>query len=639
MPVAVGTQLGPYEVMSVLGAGGMGEVYCALDTRLNRRVALKVLPAASTLDADRLQRFEQEARAASALNHPNIVTIYDVGGADSLRYMAMELIEGSTLRSLIAHGLLPLPQALQIAAQIARALAKAHDAGIVHRDLKPENVMVTRDGQVKILDFGIAKLRVRDPNLDQRTATTPLRTAADTMLGTAGYMAPEQIRGEPTDERADLFALGAMLFELLTGRRAFDRESRVETLNAILHDDIPALGAAAANVPMALDRIVRRCLEKDPDARFQSARDLAFALDTVADLATPTSTAVALPTARRRFHWTALAATVLVAVSVVAFAIWRLQPSPAQATRQLVRFALPPPPHLRFAGVPVISPDGSLVVFPAGEGPTDKQRLFFRRLDQLTATALPATEGAYMPFFSPDGKSVGFQADNQLKTIRLDATAAPVVICAAGSFLGGAWAADGTIIFGSFYGLQRVVATGGVPQPVTIANPLKSDIAYHLPSLLPGGRAMLISVHDGDALFRIDVLTLATGERRTVVARGSHAEYSPTGHIVYAALGARWHRWISLGTVTAMVVLVAGGATSWLVWAVLLVALGLRHPRIADNDTPLDPVRRFSAAASLLLFALTFMPEPLKFVPPPIPRSPDAVPVSVPAPPARSLAL
>jgi serine/threonine-protein kinase len=220
---------------------------------------------------------------------------------------------------------------------------------------------------------------------------------------------------------------------------------------------------------------------------------------------------------------------------MAAFATWRLQTSPVLATRQLARFALPPPPHLRFAGGPAISPDGTLVVFPAGEGPADKQRLYFRRLDQLTTTALPATEGADLPFFSPDGKSVGFLADNQLKTIRLDATASPVVICAARSFLGGAWAADGTIIFGSFYGLQRVNANGGVPQSLTIANPVKSDIASHLPSLLPGGRALLISVHDGDALFRIDVLTLATGERRTVVARGYHAEYSPTGHIVYAA--------------------------------------------------------------------------------------------------------
>jgi eukaryotic-like serine/threonine-protein kinase len=530
-----GSAVGRYRIDALIGAGGMGQVYRARDPRIERDVAIKVLPADYAADAERLRRFEQEAHASGALNHPNVLTLYDVGTADGRPYLVMELLDGETLRDCVGRGAMPAARACEIAAAIARGLAAAHARGIVHRDLKPENVMVTCDGQVKILDFGIAKLRLREPNLDRRTVTTPLRTAADTMLGTVGYMAPEQIRGEPTDERVDLFALGAMLFELLTGRRAFDRESRVETLNAILHDDIPALGAAAANVPMALDRIVRRCLEKDPDARFQSARDLAFALDTVADLATPTSTAVALPTARRRFHWTALAATVLVAVSVVAFAIWRLQPSPAQATRQLVRFALPPPPHLRFAGVPVISPDGSLVVFPAGEGPTDKQRLFFRRLDQLTATALPATEGAYMPFFSPDGKSVGFLADNQLKTIRLDATASPVVICAAGSFLGGAWAADGTIIFGSFYGLQRVAANGGVPQPLTIANPLKSDIAYHLPSLLPGGRALLISVHDGDALFRIDVLTLATGERRTVVARGYHAEYSPTGHIVYAA--------------------------------------------------------------------------------------------------------
>ena len=324
-----------------------------------------------------------------------------------------------------------------------------------------------------------------------------------------------------------------MLFELLTGRRAFDRESRVETLNAILHD-VPALDTAAVSVPVALNRIVRRCLEKEPDARFQSARDLAFALDTVAELATSTSTAVALPTARRRFHWPALAATALVALGVVTFAIWRLQPAPVLATRELARFALPPPPQLRFAGEPVISPDGTLVVFPAGEGPTDKQRLFFRRLDQLTPTALPATEGAYMPFFSPDGKSVGFWADNQLKTIRLDATAAPVVICSTGSFLGGAWAADGTIIFGSYDGLQRVGSDGGVPRRVTTANHSKSQVAPQGP-ILPGGRVLLISVRDGDGPFRIDLLTLATGARQTVVARGLHAEYSPTGHIVYTA--------------------------------------------------------------------------------------------------------
>ena len=403
-----GSAVGRYRIDALIGAGGMGQVYRARDPQIERDVAIKVLPADFAADVERLRRFEQEAHASGALNHPNVLTLYDVGTADGRPYLVMELLDGETLRDCIGRGAMPAARACEIAAAIARGLAAAHARGIVHRDLKPENVMVTRDGRVKILDFGIAKLRVRDPHLDQRTATTPLRTAADTMLGTAGYMAPEQIRGQPTDERADLFALGAMLFELLTGRRAFDRASRVETLNAILHDDVPALGAAAANVPVALDRIVRRCLEKDPDARFQSARDLAFALDTAAEMATPTSTAVALPPVRRRVRWPALAATVLVVSGVVAFAIWRLQPSPALPTRELARFALPPPPGMRFAGVPVISPDGTLAVYPAGEGPIDKQRLFFRRLDQLTTTALPGTEGAIRPFFSPDGRSVGF---------------------------------------------------------------------------------------------------------------------------------------------------------------------------------------------------------------------------------------
>src|SRR6478736_1811356 len=287
-----GSVVGRYRIDALIGAGGMGQVYRARDPSIDRDVAIKVLPADYAADAERLRRFEQEAHACGALSHPNVLTLYDVGTADGRPYLVMELLDGETLRDYIGRGALPAARACEIAAAIARGLAAAHARGIVHRDLKPENVMVTRDGRVKILDFGIAKLRVRDPILDQRTVTTPLRTAADTMLGTAGYMAPEQVRGEPTDERADLFALGAMLFELLSGRRAFDRASRVETLNAILHDDVPELGAAAASVPVALDRIVRRCLEKDPDARFQSARDLAFALDTVADLPTPTAVAL-----------------------------------------------------------------------------------------------------------------------------------------------------------------------------------------------------------------------------------------------------------------------------------------------------------------------------------------------------------
>ena len=296
MPVAAGTQLGPYEVVSVLGVGGMGEVYCALDTRLNRRVALKVLPASNDGDTERLHRFEQEARAASALNHPNIVTIYDVGGTGTLRYMAMELIEGSTLRQLIVHDLLPLTQSLQLAAQIARALAKAHDAGIVHRDLKPENVMVTRDGYVKILDFGLAKRTLpADPEARTGLFTTPgLTTHPGMVLGTVGYMSPEQCKGSPADFRTDQFALGAIIYEMVTGARAFPGDSPVEVLTAIMRDMPPVLSSQRP-VPKALDAIVLRCLAKEPTGRFESTRELSRQLDeALRDVAVP-DTASILP--------------------------------------------------------------------------------------------------------------------------------------------------------------------------------------------------------------------------------------------------------------------------------------------------------------------------------------------------------
>ena len=305
MPVAAGTHLGPYEVVSVLGAGGMGEVYCALDTRLNRRVALKVLPAGSTTDTDRLQRFEQEARAASALNHPTIVTIYDVGDQGPLHYMAMELIEGSTLRSLITHDLLPLPQALQIAAQIARALAKAHDAGIVHRDLKPENVMVTRDGYVKLLDFGLAKRQPpADPDAQTGVVTTPqLSTTPGLVLGTVGYMSPEQCRGAAADFRTDQFSLGAIIHEMVSGERAFAGNSPVEILTAIMRDMPPALSSMRP-VPRGLDSIVLKCLAKESTRRYESTRDLSRELDeALRESAVPLSTAtgaVDIPRAERR---------------------------------------------------------------------------------------------------------------------------------------------------------------------------------------------------------------------------------------------------------------------------------------------------------------------------------------------------
>ena len=295
MPVAAGTLFGPYEVVSVLGAGGMGEVYCALDTRLNRRVALKVLPTSMAQNAERVQRFEQEARAASALNHPNIVTIYDVGGQGPLRYIAMELVEGSTLRDLIKRGPLPVPQSLQLASQVARALAKAHDAGIVHRDLKPENVMVTRDGYVKLLDFGLAKLPPPpDPDTGSGGVTTPgFSTSPGLVVGTVGYMSPEQCRAVAADFRADQFALGAIVYEMLSGQRAFPGGSSAEILAAIMRD-MPVPLASLLPVPQALDAIVIRCLSKNPRSRYESTSDLATQLDdALREAAVPVGSATA----------------------------------------------------------------------------------------------------------------------------------------------------------------------------------------------------------------------------------------------------------------------------------------------------------------------------------------------------------
>src|SRR5262245_34976733 len=283
MTLQAGTRLGPYEVIAPLGVGGMGEVYRARDGRLGRDVALKILPASFAAHPDRLARFEQEARATGALNHPNILAIHDVGSHDGMPYLVSELLEGRTLRERLAEGPLPVRKATDLLAQAARGLAAAHDRGIVHRDLKPENLFVTRDGRLKILDFGLAKLLQAEPRPGAFTSlpTTPASTEAGVIMGTVGYMAPEQVRGAPTDSRSDLFALGAILYEALAARRAFKGDSPVEVMHAILKDDPPDLSTIDPTLPPALDRIARHCLEKNPEERYQSARDVAFSLESL----------------------------------------------------------------------------------------------------------------------------------------------------------------------------------------------------------------------------------------------------------------------------------------------------------------------------------------------------------------------
>jgi serine/threonine-protein kinase len=540
-----GATLGPYRIDSLIGAGGMGQVYRARDARIGRDVAIKVLPAEYAADRDRLRRFEQEVRASGALNHPNILTLYDVGTLNAQPYLVMELLDGETLRDRIRRGPLPPARAGEIAADIARGLSAAHAKGIIHRDLKPENVMITRDRRVKILDFGIAKLKNEDVTADGRTLTSPLKTAPETVVGTAGYMAPEQVRGLLVDERADLFALGAILFEMLTGRRAFDRPSRIETMHAILNDEPPPL-TTITPLPIGIERIVRRCLEKDRDARFHSAGDLAFALETTTATNAVTSDTPGggvAPVRDRRTNLTrAAAAVALVAVAIAAWALWRSRPvANAGVLRRMARFAIPPPPGMAYVGYPIISPDGSLLVFVVDQGADTRgpvRRLYLRRLDQLEAVAIPGTEGARAPFFSPDGQSVGFVADGKIKTIGITVSgASPVsVIDVAGLVMGATWTPDNTIVFGSIeHGLQRVPAGGGAPQPLTTPDRERSEIDHHWPRMLPGGKALLFTSHHGTERYDVVVQVLATGERKVLVESAFAADYSPTGHIVYGS--------------------------------------------------------------------------------------------------------
>jgi Tol biopolymer transport system component len=369
MSLAPKTRLGPYEIVSAIGAGGMGEVYRARDQRLSRDVAIKVLSPSFAGDPDRLRRFEQEARAAGALNHPNILAVYDLGTHNGSPYLVSEFLEGETLREKLSEGPLPSRKAIEITAGIAQGLAAAHEKGIFHRDLKPENIFLTRDGRAKILDFGLAKITVREPEGDQQTRTQAAPRAAATepgiVLGTVGYMSPEQVRGQAADARADIFALGAILYEMLSGQRAFRRESSVETMSAILKEDPPELSTVARNIPPALERIVNHCLEKNPDQRFQSARDLAFDLEALSGLsgasATHRAAAVAASASalRRRLIFAAVGTAGLVLACAITWFFARRAPAPLQPEFQRITYRPGTVDVARFG------PDGQSIFFTA----------------------------------------------------------------------------------------------------------------------------------------------------------------------------------------------------------------------------------------------------------------------------------
>jgi len=489
MSLTSGSRVGPYEIISAAGAGGMGEVYRARDTRLNRDVAIKVLPAAFSRDPDRLRRFQQEAQAVAALNHPNILAIHDFGEHEGSPYIVAEFLEGETLRARLNAGTVPVRKATELAEQVARGLAAAHDKGIVHRDLKPENIFVTPDGRVKILDFGLAKLT---PEVTPDAATLASQTEPGVVMGTVGYMSPEQVKGLTADHRSDLFSFGAILYEMLSGRRAFRGETSVETMSAILKEDPPEFSETNRNVPPALDRIVRHCLEKNPEERFQSAHDVAFALGELSDSGSSATGAVTAATGRAWRPWLRVAAEVALVAAAIALSVLLARHS-EKPEPSLQASILPPPGDGFWANTTepaAISPDGKfLAVIAMRNGHT---QLWLRRLDASEAQPIAGSEDAANPFWSPDGRYIAFFAPGKLKKVDI-AGGAVSDICTAGTFgLGGSWSPRGVIVFATFAdALKRVPDGGGTAEPVSGVELSSEALGQYWPVFLPDGNHFL----------------------------------------------------------------------------------------------------------------------------------------------------
>ncbi len=538
MPLTAATRLGPYEILSPLGAGGMGEVYRARDTRLGREVAIKVLPPEVSADRDRLARFEREARTASALNHPNIVTIYEIGSADSISYISIELVQGTTLRDLLAEGPLPIKRLLALSVQIADGLARAHEAGIVHRDLKPENLMVAREGLVKILDFGLAKLVGASGPEPSQLPTMTQSTAPGVILGTVGYMSPEQAAGRPADFSSDQFSLGSILYEMATGKRAFARDSAAETMAAIIREEPEPLSPLVPQIPTALRWIIERCLAKDPHERYSSTRDLARDLAQLRDHVSEISQQASAAQVPRRPGWlwpAAAAALALVAATALFVGpLWRREP----ALRTL-RFSVPMPLGVASQRpLAVISPDGTrLAIEAVHEG---RRRIYLRALDSDEAVEVEGTLDAAGTFWSPDSRFLAFNSGGKLKKEAI-AGGPPVDLCAAKFSGAGTWSRDGTILYpqrGDTAGLFRVSDAGGQPIRVTTVAP--SEDNHFWPCFLPDGRRFLYLVNraPGSSLPReLRLGSLDSKESRVVARLDSRADYVAPGYLAYAREG------------------------------------------------------------------------------------------------------
>jgi Tol biopolymer transport system component len=531
MSLAAGRRLGPYQIESVIGSGGMGEVYLARDTRLGRSVAVKILPAHLS-EINSRRRFDHEARVVSNLNHPNICAIHDVGHDDDIDYLVMEYLQGETLEARLRRGPLPLEQALRIAIDIAGAMHVAHMAGVVHRDLKPGNIMLTGSG-TKLLDFGLAKIvasRAGDTTVTSAlTSDSPL-TADQTIVGTLAYMAPEQLEGRAVDMRADIFALGAVLYEMISGRRAFAGESRAAIIAAILTGDPPPASTVNPSVPVGLDRVITRCLARSPEERWQNAHDLRLTLEWIREGGDAHAVLTKGGNTRERWIWAAL----VTALALAVVALWSVSARRHAPEQPALLLSVTPPKEDASIRDAVISPDGRWLAFTAAL-PRQLHSIWIRRLDATEAQLLPGTEGVGTLFWSPDNRFVAYFIGTRLMKIEIpDGT--PQAICDALHGERGTWGTDGTILFGNNgpEGILRVSASGGTPSPATRPTgtaPVGGDMH---PYFLPDSHHFLFDRDAGrDSLSGIFVGALDSDETVRILPDQSSVAYAPPGYLLF----------------------------------------------------------------------------------------------------------
>ena len=533
MTLTPGTKLGPYEIQSQLGAGGMGEVYRAKDTRLDRTVAVKILPSDLSDNPEAKQRFDREARAISSLNHSNICTLYDVGHQAGVDYLVMEFLEGETLADRLEKGPLPAEQLLKCGIEICEGLEKAHKTGVIHRDLKPGNIMMTKAG-AKLMDFGLAKsipASARPGSSLTKTMSGVSRdqplTAQGTVVGTFQYMSPEQVEGKESDARSDIFALGAVLYEMATGKRAFTGKTQASIVAAILASDPPPITVVQPMSPPTLDRVVKVCLAKDPDDRFQTAHDLKLQLQWVMQ---PSSQAAEMPSRRAKWWrgplWVASAALCILAALLLGWNLRRPQ------TGESVRFVAEPPVNARFTGPIVLSSDGRKLAFIATNA-SGVDQLWIRYLNSLDPQALPGTDGAGFPFWSPDSAHLGFFADGKLKTIALSG-GPPLSLCDVADARGGTWNSDDVIVFApnSAGGLSRIAANGGPVTDATIREE-KSETTHRWPVFLPDQRHFLFYIDGKPEVTGVYAGELGSKDKKKVISADLFSGTAPPGFLLY----------------------------------------------------------------------------------------------------------